>query len=218
MSAAYLGLLLTALSLFCSGCTIPVSENPLVNPAEAKPDTSLYGTFRAIDETNEQVGYMHIGPAGENFPAGFMRILLVSQNEVLESEHLLGFVEKIGRYHVLHIPEIKVQEIMTSQRTAWDLEWDIHQVEGYLLVRLLVTDDNIELTFIENDFLIEQIEAQKLSGQIQREEQKLMYGLVKHEKVSITITADSDDLREFFSQHIDGKLLSEQVMKFMRIP
>lgn len=78
-------LTVTSLVLTCSGCTIPTIQEPLVNPSESKPFPKLHGAYRTTDCPDNIVHYAHVGPAGDNYPDGFLPIISVSQPKNAET-------------------------------------------------------------------------------------------------------------------------------------
>ncbi|MEX0717640.1 MAG: hypothetical protein WD066_13690 [Planctomycetaceae bacterium] len=212
------GLPIVALFLLaCSGCTIPTVENPLVAPADAKPLPSLHGVYRSTDCPDNLVNYAHIGPAGDGYPASFLRIVVVSQPKdqtALGFSSYIGFVEPIGKHHVLHIPWSKT-EVPDEQRTNWNQNWEDDQVAGYMVMRLSVAPDDVEMSDLNDDFVEQQIAAKKIDGRVTRKAGER--DDAEPGNKTITITADTDDLRKFFTRHIDGELFNESRWKFTRV-
>ena len=214
--------LLAALLVLAScGCSpYPTLENPLVDPAQAKPLAEWHGLYRAMETRNDgDELYVHIGPASDDEPAGLLRILMVSHSadarSPLDATPMVGFVEPVGSFHVLHLPVPKEQG-PKRERRLWDGKWDAQQVEGYLVLRMALTADGFELNFFNEDFVAEQIKGKKLSGRI---DEKVVErdGVKSIERRDITITADTDELRAYFDEHIDGKLFDDRAWKFVRV-
>ena len=205
--------------LACSGCTIPTLTNPLVTPSDAKAFPKLHGVYRTTDCPDNIVHYAHVGPAGDDYPDGFLRIISVSQPKdsktALDSESYVGFVEQIGLHYVLHIPLSKTLK-HDDQRTIWNEKWDAKDVGGYMVVRFTAGPDGIEMSDLNDDFIAEQVASKNLNGRVT---QKVVErnGVTEIRKRTITITADSQELREFFKRHIDGKLFNKPYWKFTRI-
>ncbi len=205
--------------LACTGCTLPTSKYPLVDPAVAKPMPELHGAYRSTDAPDNIVHYAHVGPAGDGFPEGFLRIVSVGQPKDAKTEltHFLcvAFVERVGRHHVLHIPLPKTLNL--NESAPWPQKWDPEQVGGYHLVRLTKRDDGgIEMAGLNESFLAKQIDAKQLAGRVTQEE--IRRGeVVEADKRTVTITADSEDLRQFFTRHIDGELFNKAHWRFSRV-
>lgn len=209
-------------ALACSGCTIPVLKNPLVKPAEAKAVDTLCGVYRSDDCPTNFIHYVHVGPAGGDFPAGFVRIVSVMQprdkTEVLEEPMTyIGFVEPIGKYHILHLPlSNAMKDKEKRRRTSWNGKWDENEVAGYLAMRLLIGDAGVEMAMLDGDVVKEQIRAKALTGEIE-EKRSMVDGKVVVTDGPVMITEEMGKLRDFFSRHIDGKLFEEPHWKFERV-
>jgi len=179
----------------------------------------LPGVYRSTDCPDNIVHYAHVGPAGDDYPDGFLRIISVSQPKdsktALDSESYVGFVEQIGQHHVLHIPLPRTLKL-DDQRTIWNQKWDAKDVGGYMVVRLSVAPDGAQMSDLNDAFIAEQIAAKNLGGRVT---QKIVErdGITEVGKKAITITADSQELREFFKRHIDGKLFNKPHSKFTRL-
>ena len=163
--------------------------------------------------------YAHVGPAGDAYPDGFLRIIWVGQPKdselALDYTTYIGFVEQIGRYYILHIPLPKNLKL-DKPPDIWNQKWDAKQVSGYMVVRLLVQPDGTEMSDLNDDFIAEQINAKKLAGRVT---QKVVErdGVVEIGKKTITITVDSEELRQFFKRHTDGKLFNKPHWKYTRV-
>ena len=217
------------LLLLCVGCKIPTTKNPLVEPSEAKPFSGLYGAFRSTDRTDDDLQYVHMGPAGNGYPAGFLQIISVSHSNDSKSsdsklsdsksslvfEKYVGFVYPMGRYAVLHIPLPKTKK-EANKPAFWDREWDQEQVGGYMIMRLLVSPDSIEMCSLNEEFVMEKILSKKLAGRVdQGAGEREPATTVKIQ--TVTITADADALRQFFTKYMDDKLFDDPQWKLTRL-
>jgi len=194
------------LPLLCGavGCAIPVSKHPLVDPAEAKSFPELHGAYRFENpqaSADEPPGYLHVGGAGEEFPSGFLRIVFVGQAESeLKLQKLIGFVEKIGENYILHLPETDRDEDSEDPEDPWQEGWDAGRVKFYHLGRISVEEGKLYLTSLNSDFLVTEIEAGRLGGEVTRMEDQ------DKRPTSIHIIAETPQLRTFFEQHAGGEL------------
>lgn len=210
------------LALSCSGCTIPVVKNPLVKPADAHAVASLYGVYRSNDCPTNLVHWVHVGPAGSEFPAGFVRIVSIGQprdakTALDEPDTYIGFLAPVGKYHVLHLPfPKKAQDDKANPGISWDRKWDEDEVEGYLVLRLLLGDDGVEMAALDGRFVRDEIGAKKLTGEA-KEEHRERNGVVEIKEGPVTITAGTAELREYFARHVDGKLFDKPYWKFVRM-
>jgi hypothetical protein len=205
----------------CSGCTIPELKHPLVKPEDAKTCLQLYGVYRSTDCPDNIVVYEHVGPAGDDFPEGFLRFISVSQPKdyktPLKSESYIGFVEQIGKDYILQIPVHKQAEKFEQQGTAWGGKWDAEQVAGYIVVRLSIREGVVEMSALNNEFVEESIETKQLAGQVMQEKVKREDGSVEIGEKTIYIAAETAELRKFFARHIDGGLFDKPDWKYTRV-
>ena len=205
------------MALTCTGCTIPTTKNALVTPSDASACPALHGVYRSADCADNLDHWVHIGPAGDNYPKGFLRIISVFQprdsHTALDSMSYVGFVEQIGQYQVLHIPLPGTLNV-DSECTTWNRKWDAAQVGGYWVARLLVRPDAIEMADLNREFITDAIAAGKLTGQVAQE--RVKSGGIEYGKKTITMTAKSDELRDFFIHHIEGELFNTPDWVFTR--
>lgn len=224
------GVWLAVLCMAC-GCSIPFSQHPIVAPAEAKPCPELYGAYRfesgkKIVEEDPDVALWHLGPAGENYPPGFLRIISVNYKDgLLQSTNGITFVEKVGDAYILHIPDIASggQEFVSEASAwkpwketwdPWKNGWDAERVKDYLLVRVTLEEDNLHLGILNSEFVISAIEAGELSGEVERSTDK-----PDSPSVSVRITAETPELRAYFERHIAGELFvrADELGHFVRL-
>jgi hypothetical protein len=220
---------LLVLSVAASGCAVVTFEQPLVDPAQAAPVPELYGVYRLEEE--KTVTYLHIGPAGSgeiepeqpesgSLPPGFVRIVAVGLTEetegVLDYHAFTGFIEPIGGHYLFHQPLPRDKDEQAHKRQfAWEQGWDEEQVRGYWIARFTVTPEGLELAPWPNaKFLKEQVEAGNLTGKLEERRSKWV------EVTDVTVTAEREELRRFFVQHIDGPLFkrdSEELIRLKRV-
>lgn len=202
-------LCLLLLSGFCSGCTIPVFKHSLVDPAEAKVYSELYGAYRGSNSDKSDMFYEHVGAAGEDFPKGFLRIVQVEYLDGPSKKNnysiLIAFAEKIGSDFILQIPlQIKEEGSRNKWNFNWSGKWDKEKVAGYIFVKLKSKEEGFLMSSLNTDFLKEQIEFKKLSGKVTPIKDDSRW-----EKFKILVTAEPEELHAFFEKHIDGKLFGK---------
>lgn len=211
---------LALLVLLSSGCNIPMSKHPLVDPHEAISYPELYGMYRSEPpkESKEGTSLYHIGPGGEGYPPGVMRMIHVKFNgDVLHAQNMLFFVEKVEDAYIAHFPESGDKYHggpRDSEATRWKPwnegwgpwmeDWDGDQVDSYLLMRFVLRDDKWYGAMMDSDFLGAEIEAGRLSGEVKRREDE-----ETAEITSVYITAETPELRAFFERHAAGNLFAE---------
>jgi len=214
-----------------TGCAIPVSEYPIVAPSEAKPCPELYGAYRFESgkekgEEDPDVVLWHLGPADENYPPGFLRIISINYKDgLLQSYNGITFVEKVGDAYIVHMPGIASggQEFVSEAsawkpwKETWDPwrnGWDAERVKEYLLVRVTLEEKNLHLGILNSEFVISEIEAGELSGEVERSTDK-----PDSPPLSVRITAETPELRAFFERHAAGELFvrADELGHFVRL-
>lgn len=188
-----------------SGCA--VLEHPLVAPDECKACPELHGSFKITSHAEEKVeiGILRVGSAGENFPYGFLKCVLVKQpNTAREHEDsaFIAFAEPVGDSYVIHIPlphGFKMQPggpdelVPGKQLEVLGDKWDEEKISGYLVLRLTKTESGHSLSHLDPGFLQKQIKARNLSGR------KGRAGDPKYVGEMMRVTSDTAEIRKLFS-------------------
>jgi hypothetical protein len=215
-------LMIALLFLLCSGCAFPTSKNPLVNPSDAKAFPELHGVYRSEEKEDNTYHYAHIGPAGDQYPKGFLRIISVGQSSGLKSELklkiLVGFVEKIGKEYLLHFPIPENYSATDNKLEYAGQIWDASKVGSYLIIKLSLSPETLSMTLLDEEFIEEMIKTKKLAGLITPRKKEKQNGKYVTIPKSIIITAGIEELRQFFKQHLDGNLFQkEDFIKMKRL-
>jgi hypothetical protein len=213
-----LGLVLLALSTSL-GCTIPSFDHPIVNPSEAIPAPELTGAYYTSECPDNYTDHEHLGPAGEGFPKGFLRIVSIGQPKdaisPLQASEYIAFAEKIGEHYVLCIPIQKGIDL-EKMRYTWKGDWDESRVAAYWMVRLTKRDDACEVCYFNSDFLEKQIVAKQIAGEVRTKKIKEDGGAESEQK-SIRVLATTQELRTFVTRHMDGGLFEAKGRKFLSV-
>ena len=191
--------------VLASGCTIPVFQHPLVDPAKAKACTELHGDYRYVND--DVVQDVRVRPAGEGYPDGFIEIEMEShpssEGPVINKQRSVGFIERMEPFLLLHVPGSMMpsRDMKTRELPKWDRNAD----GGYVILRLSMNEGRIVMSDMNVDFIAEQIEAGNLSGQVKREVDAS--GKIDSTRIqSVMVTAKENKLREFFAKHVGGEL------------
>ena len=164
--------------------------------------------------------FIHVDNAGANFPAGFVKIVIVvhpkRRDSAIESNTLIGFVEPIGAYHVLHIPVTTSSEDDLQDDSIRE-KWDESKVTGYLLSLLTISEDQVEETFLNEDFIEKSIELGMIDGTIKNPDRKEGNETVESKNKEIKVTASTKKLHEFFEKNVAGELKSENKIVYQRV-
>ena len=85
-----------------------------------------------------------------------------------------------------------------------------------MIMRLLVSPDSIEMCSLNEEFVMEKILSKKLAGRVdQGAGEREPATTVKIQ--TVTITADADALRQFFTKYMDDKLFDDPQWKLTRL-
>lgn len=222
---AWIGLLAVAAG---SGCVTTVLKHPLVKPEKARAAKDFYGVFCMKEEDGAR-SFLHIGPAGDEFPSGFFRVVAIQHDSTgvpQRADHdLIGFIEPMGKYYLIHIPlildpdEIDVDEEDAADAAGdgkrpidlaragfelysrlWEDEWKPDQVVAYWLLGLKKTPDGFQVFPINDGFVRQAILDKTIEGALGR-------GVAMREPDNV-ITADPQATRAFFAKHLPGELLA----------
>jgi hypothetical protein len=217
--------LLFFLSLIATsaGCNLVTFEHPLVKPTEAKLLRDLYGSYRGEDE--HQTYFLHVGSAGKDFPTGMMRVISVSLPKewwqpIEQKQEIICCAEKIGDAYIVQLPANVLDKIDEKDEVNWHKAWEEAKTSGFIAhVRIKQTGDGLEFAFLDSEFIEQQISEKKLPGSVESKNSKVTILGVdsEYETKQIKVSATTEALRKFFTQHIDGKLFSEEATKWTRV-
>jgi hypothetical protein len=157
-------------------------------------------------------------------PTGMMRVVTIALSdqwwEPPKSDEMILFVEKIGESYVAQLPS-NAPEIMDEQtKKNWHKSWEEAKTIGYLAhARIKKTDDGLEFAFLDPKFIEKQIAEKKLPGTV--EEKTAPVTVLGHttnvDSKKIMVSASTEELCKFFTQHIDAKLFGEKTVKWTRV-
>lgn len=172
---------LAALGLLLLGGCFPEAPAPLSNPALAKLDARLVGTWR-LRNPNGDVTYVHIGaepekpldPGAATVEPGMMRFWLVghaaSNQQVGQPFGMRFFVSRVGDddYANLVLPLDEQPLVPTGQPGS---NWDNRR--RYWFFKYRVSDSRLEVYVMPLDAAAGLIETGRLDGQVIREDSKI---------------------------------------------
>jgi len=213
--------------LVLSGCSTVVFEHPLVDPAMAKPCAKLYGDYRFQDEHDKTVAFIHVGAAGDEFPSGFLRIVIVGRPSDSEPKLdyivLTGFATQVDEYVMLQLPYARLFPDDSESLANWHGNWNARAVKSYQILRLSVRADQIRVATIDGDNAPKTVRDGHLKGAIVSKNRKSSFdfGLFQ---IPITIrdkwtrvTASSKELRTFFAQKKTAAMFQDIGWKIVRL-
>lgn len=212
--------LMLALGVFLlTGCSYPTVENPLVSPEECEPCPELHGTFKCENPDTGEAMFMHIGTAGEQFPAGFLKIVTVQHaadsKRPLGVSQFVAFAEPVSDSHIIHVP-LPANTQFEQQLDKLDNQWDKSKIDDYAISRLTQTKTGIAFFILDEDFITSQVEAKKLTGRIEREVDETQ-APPRIGKRTTVVTAKTDELREYFETTPLDRIFPSPIFLFDRV-
>lgn len=198
-----------------SGCTYPIFEQPLVAPDECEGHPELHGVLKVVDHDDDEPAYLHVGSAGDKFPSGFLKFISVhfpGEENALESQEFVGFVEQIRGDYILHIP---MPDNCTIEQQLEELgyEWNADRVTYYSLLRLTKTDAGYSVAVLDAKLIVSQIKGGKLEGRaeenVRRPGDTSLVGFR-----AVRVTTRSAELKEFFESTPLDEIFEDGVLEF----
>jgi hypothetical protein len=191
-------LAVVALSLFFFGCFD--SKNPLSDPQKAKLDARLTGLWQVREKhiKGEDATYCHIGVAGDELPAGVMRVVVVRHDKdgrITRPAEFLMFSTTIGTNTYLNLALVDDEHLKVVKEKGWT------GIEGYVLWKYKVEADTILLWKMAPDAKQRAIEGRKVKGVIKE-------GVLMDMN---TITDTTENLARFVASAGDSLFSSEAV-------
>jgi len=220
-----------AICIFAAGCTVALFEHPLESPDAAAIPPQLFGVYKQVDGPDNVKGYLHVGPAGPEAPAGVFRFLSISQpldaTTSLKVCRGFGMVTRVGEFYVLQLAVHSDGDRHEGCLLDFDV-WDQSAVSGFFLARLRFSKKQVELTYIDSGFIEAAINDGRLPGTVKRSEKVHSVPMagsddeaanavfVESRTEEILVTADSSTLRKFLLENIDKELFSDPSLTFKR--
>ncbi|MGD0383511.1 MAG: hypothetical protein ABSA77_08330 [Thermoguttaceae bacterium] len=106
------------------------SDNPLSDPKQSVVDSGLLGVWRGREKDGDVV-YYHVGKAGGKFPAGMLRVKIITHNKNGElpgpdNGDTLVFTTVLGKNRYVNITGLDAEKI----KTMGDAKWDPKMADG----------------------------------------------------------------------------------------
>jgi hypothetical protein len=153
------------LGLFCLVFTSCVdSDNPLSDPKQSAVDPGLMGVWRGRDKDGE-VTYYHVGQAGGKFPAGMLRVKIITHNKNGElprpdSGDTLVFTTVLGKNRYVNITGLDAEKI----KTMGDSKWEPSMADGYFIYKYEINGDKLAIAGMDHKQKAAAIKAGKIKG------------------------------------------------------
>lgn len=212
-------LTLTLLAIFSLGCNDPKFVNPIVQPESAPVCDQVFGAYKHTQPGRSSISFLHIGSAGENFPAGFMRVVMVShrpdKKRELNTATIVAFAQPVGDYFVGNLPMPDDKNI-TEQLSVLGNRWDQDKVDGYYFFMLRKTEEGLDLRYVNGSEIENRIEDGTLAGTIG-------HGLGNPEEAPpeeephATVTASSQELKELFTEELLDELFAKEAIDYKKL-
>ncbi len=210
-----LNLALAFTQLFISGCTYPIVENPLISPDKCEQLLELHGAFKTQNPDTKKIGYLHIGSAGVDFPAGFLQIVVVQQTDdkrPLGATSFVAFAVPVSDSYIIHIP-MPEDCNLEQQLTKLGNRWDVEQIDHYTLLRLTRTETGFALFLLDEEFLASQIESKQLAGRIEENVDQTTNPRTLGNRTT-HITANTAELRKYFNSTALDKIFENDGIQY----
>ena len=210
----FLPTFLVALVLIVSAsCNSAVLKSPLVDPEKATRFPVLDGTFKSVEPSTKKTSWLHVGSAGREFPAGFHKIVWVSEfgDFGLISVQLCGFLEKIEDHYFLHLPCPEISEELEEPRSfqLFPGGWDPESVRHYSLFRLSRSNEGIDIQFLNASYVISQIESNSLKGTVRivdpEDDMPSKFAMITAKPAELLEYLKSDSSEKLFERKIHFK-------------
>lgn len=217
-------IVLLAICLLSTGCTIPLFEHPLESPDVATVPTQLFGVYKQVGGPDNVAHHVHVGPAGADVPAGVFRFISISQPRdtvtPLRATRGYGIATRMGDFFVLQMPVYSGMELDREK-------WDESAILGYVFARVRIETNCIEMSQVDDHFVASAIEKGKLCGSVERREKTHTVPMKDdgergnttiHESKTeaITVTANPASLRSFIQANMESGLFSDTVATYTR--
>jgi hypothetical protein len=153
------------LGLLCLAFTSCVdSDNPLSDPKQSAVDPGLVGVWRARDKDGE-VTYYHVGKAGGKFPAGMLRVKIITHNKNGElprpdAGDTLVFTTVLGKNRYVNITGLDAEKI----KSMGDAKWEPKMADGYFIYKYEINGDKLAIAGMDHEQKEAAIKAGKIKG------------------------------------------------------
>lgn len=201
-----------------TGCTYPVIDNPLVLPGKCETLPELHGVFKIQNPDVKKNSYLHIGSAGEEFPAGFLQIVMVQQPDdtrPLGATSFVAFAEPVADSYIIQIP-LPEDCSLEQQLDKLEKKWDVEKVASYTYLRMTRTKTGFSVFLLDENFLASQIKANQLAGRIDQNVNKTTDPPTVGKR-TIRVTAGTSELRQYFGSTPLDKLFEKNGLPYVEL-
>ncbi len=195
-----------ASAMLFASCSDTSTTNPLVDPAKAKPDKTLYGVWRLRDDPEEKA-YFHVGRVGGECPDGVMQVVAIGHSADgtldLTPEGTSGIVltTEIDEVRCFSFAELPTKTVTDIAAKGWKPE----TIDKYVFVKYQVRDDELTIWYVDDSVIDKAIKDGAIKG--------------KHgdgEDEGIIIADTTENLRGFVQKKGDS-LFVKDPLKFVRV-
>lgn len=180
------------------------SKVPLSDPGKSKVDERLAGNWQFRNDDGSVNNY-RFAPAGGKLPASVMRVTGSSRKPDGTTEQfdpLLLFPTAIEEKTYLNVTDGKEPKVKLVEEKGWTAE----TVNSYLIYRYKVTADMLTVQGIDGDAKKRSIEAGKIKGVIEKDEQG---------NTKVYFNDTTENLVKFVAEAGDG-LFSKDMVRWER--
>jgi hypothetical protein len=217
-----LAILLSAFLLSSCAPTFGL-KHPLSDPDKAKPDTRLFGVWKACGEKPNALFFLIIGKSGHrDVPPGIMKLILTGinpENIAYAEEFWYFFTTSVGNNSYAHLFDRSV----VLDRAKFPI-WDKRNIKMYELVKYKIEEDRLIVWFMSRDAAEAAIQKGQLKGTIEEvktNERKWEEKWGKLETATltkVTTLTDAEGLSKFLADGGDKVLFPESdKMIYLRV-
>lgn len=195
-------LYLSSLLLCLPGPGCDDSKNPLSDPQSAKLDQRLVGMWREGKDDDEAV-YYHMGPAGDGFPNGMLRIVEIAhkKGKLEPPAEYLAFSTTIGKNDYLNLVlDLQRKAIRTMDENGWKAD----AVAAYTLMKYHVDGNRLVVWAIDEGAKERAIKSGKIKGRAEP-------------RKSAQFTDTTENVARFVGEAGDRLFGTEQPGRFERV-
>ncbi|MBN2580363.1 MAG: hypothetical protein JXB10_15365 [Pirellulales bacterium] len=152
-----LGLFLLTMSA-CYDSTVPLSQ-----PEQAQLDKGLLGVWK-VSQENGIVRYYHLGRAGEGYPSGLMRLVMIDHHPdgemsvPTENAVFVCFPTTLGKRHFLNVTAFEKKDRKAIAASGWKSKYWIYEYQ--------LDGDKVKFAGMDYDKKKAAVKSGKIRGEI----------------------------------------------------
>jgi len=187
-----------------AGCSYPSFLHPIVEPQDALRFDELNGIYQAQHPDTSETFWLHIGRCRDGLPIGFHKFVWVSSpaptnhDQGLSVGEYMGFIFNNGDSYIVQIPF--TSDCGDQQAAVISRDWGKKKIESYYIFRLKKIGNVLRLDLLHEENLEQLVLDHTLAGRIEQKIDETTEPPTIGLK-SVIVTAESDELTRFFTNH-----------------